>query len=264
MAVSIMWLIYYSLATYQSHGNDPNIMQHTLFISDLHLSENQPDITQNFLKFLKNHASEAQAIYILGDFFDLWVGDDDDNCFNKEITTLLRSITEKTISINFIHGNRDFLIGETFAKQTGCKILNESTTIQLYGQTILILHGDALCTLDKRHMKFRKITQSTLLKSLFLLLPLTVRKKIGTKIRANSRMHHADHKLHHDVVQKSIEETLKLNGATRMIHGHIHKPGIYHFTFENHTAERIVLGSWDKHGCCLKWYSNGKREMCFF
>jgi UDP-2,3-diacylglucosamine hydrolase len=239
-------------------------MQHTLFIADLHLAENHTNTTHNFIHFLNKEAPAAEALYILGDFFELWLGDDDDSIFYQMIKENLLRLSQK-MPIFFLHGNRDFLIGKKFAKETGCQLLPEFAEINLYGQRILLLHGDALCTLDQKHMKFRKLTQNKLLKNIFLQLPLSLRRKIGLTLRTQSKQNHfvpSDSLM--GIVPSTVDSLMERYAVNSMIHGHIHKPQVNHFLVNNQPAERIVLGSWDTQGCCLKWYQNGKREMFFF
>lgn len=240
-------------------------MQHTLFIADLHLDEKHQATTQYFLNFIQNYAQEAQALYILGDFFELWIGDDDENAYNNEIKRQLKLLNQKNIPVYFIHGNRDFLIGHKFSKETGCQILPATSIISLYGTNVLLLHGDALCSNDTKHMKFRSLTQNFFLRQLFLSLPLIIRRKIGTKLRSTSKKHHPA--TTHDlmgIVPATVTELLERNSVYKMIHGHIHTPRIFNFLINNQPAERIVLGAWDFQGSILKWYENGKREMVFF
>lgn len=240
-------------------------MQHTLFIADLHLDERHKLSTKCFINFIDQQAQKADALYILGDFFELWIGDDHETPFNKEIKNSLISLSEKNIPIFFVPGNRDFLVGKKFAQETGCKILPQNTVIPLYGDKVVLLHGDGLCTHDLKHMKFRRLTQNPFIRSLFLALPLSIRKKIGLKMRATSRKHHSS--VSNELLQVNEMEVSKLleeNQVNYMIHGHIHEPKIFHYTIKNQPAERIVLGSWEQQGCALKWFEDGKKEMYFF
>lgn len=239
--------------------------QHTLFIADLHLDEKHSQSTEFFCHFIEKKAVHAEALYILGDFFEYWIGDDEDSPFIRKIKHSLKFLTAQQIPVYFLRGNRDFLIGRRFARETGCQILPDFCVIKLYGTDILLLHGDALCTLDIKHMKFRKLTQNQILRTLFLTLPLTLRQKIGQKLRQKSRRHHTD--MNHNylnIVADTVTQLLQEKKVERMIHGHIHQADLFQFLIDDKPAERIVLGSWEHHGCTLKWYANGKREMIFF
>lgn len=241
-------------------------MPHTLFIADLHLDESHPTTVNQFFYWI-DHCLTAtvDAIYVLGDFFEVWVGDDDCSPFYQRIKQAFKSLTDRHIAVYFIHGNRDFLIGKRFERETGCKILPEHSVVTVYNSTVLLLHGDALCTQDIKHMKFRKIFQNFWLRKLFLALPLKVRKKIGISLRQKSRQHHQYVASQSLAVNKSaVEITLEQSGANCLIHGHIHEASYSNFFLNNQPCERIVLGAWDSQGCMLKWHASGKREMEFF
>ncbi|MBA2654327.1 MAG: UDP-2,3-diacylglucosamine diphosphatase [Gammaproteobacteria bacterium] len=239
-------------------------MRHTLFIADLHLDEKHTLSTQLFNQFMDNHAPQAEAVYILGDFFELWIGDDHETPYISTIKRRLKSLTEKNIPVYFMRGNRDFLIGKRFAKQTGCKILAEHSIAQVYGEDVILLHGDSLCSLDLKHMKFRKLTNNLLLRALFLSLPLRVRKKIGDSLRQSSRGHHSIVPDYLDVVPETIDHIFSTTPAQLMVHGHIHKASVFKTMLDHKPTERIVLGAWEHQGCALKWYESGKKEMLFF
>jgi UDP-2,3-diacylglucosamine hydrolase len=239
-------------------------MQHTLFIADLHLDEKHPATYAYFSAFMQKQAPLSEALYILGDLFEKWIGDDHRSPFNELVKADLKRLTQK-IPVYFLHGNRDFLIGKKFARETGCHILPEFSIIKLYGQPIILLHGDVLCSLDKKHMRFRKLTKNSLLKTIFLSLPLTTRQKIGSYVRKSSKQHHQTTPNNYlDVIPETVASTFKNYQINKMVHGHIHQPRVFHTIYHNEWRERIVLGSWEQHGCALKWYPHGKREMIFF
>jgi UDP-2,3-diacylglucosamine hydrolase len=154
-------------------------MRHTLFISDLHLEPKRPDITRCFFNFLQNQAPQADALYILGDFFEVWIGDDEDTIFHRSIIAALKQLTDSGLSVYFMRGNRDFLIGQAFIRATGCHLLSDPTRIQLYGKDVLLAHGDALCTADHKHQNFRKYAQNPAYNRFFLWLPLFIRRAIS-------------------------------------------------------------------------------------
>jgi UDP-2,3-diacylglucosamine hydrolase len=240
-------------------------MQHTLFISDLHLDENHRLSAALFHRFMDQYAGQADALYILGDFFEMWTGDDDDSAFHLEIMAKLRGLSERNIPVYFIRGNRDFLIGKRFAKLTGCQLLPEICTITVYGQVVTLTHGDGLCLLDTRHLKFRKLTQNAFLQQLFLMLPLKLRKKIGVKLRKGSQSHtsHLNHSMM-DVSSEAVIELLHSQGSRYLVHGHTHQPKVVTFSIDGEAAERIVLGAWEQQGCALKWQVDGTHELVYF
>lgn len=161
----------------------------TFFISDLHLHQSRPNVTENFFQFLEKEAPAAEALYILGDFFEVWAGDDDPNPHHKKVMQALGHFSQKNKTpIYFMRGNRDFLIDKGFAKATGCILIPDPTTIELYGEKILLMHGDSLCTGDRSHQRFRKFSQHPIIRKLFLmLLPFSWRLKIASGIRKNSQ-----------------------------------------------------------------------------
>lgn len=240
-------------------------MAYTLFISDLHLDEYHSQSAEIFFNFLDTRAALAEAVYILGDFFETWIGDDNSSIFITKVKSSLKKLTQSGTPIYLMGGNRDFLLGKRFAKDTGCKLIPDVTTINLYRQKVVLTHGDALCTYDIDHMKFRKLTNNRLVKRLFLLLPLTLRKKIGDQLRQHSKQH--TQKLATsvmDVAPDAVINTLQEQEANVMIHGHTHRPIVVNIQIGDKHAQRIVLGSWEHQGCCLQWNESGKKELIFF
>ncbi len=218
------------------------LMKKTYFIADLHLSENHPELTALFIDFMQNQAPQAESIYILGDLFDFWIGDDEKSSVIKMVQEQIKFITTQGIPCYFIHGNRDFLVGKKFAEPCGLQLLPEYQVIDLYGTPTLICHGDTLCTDDEKYQLFRKKVHQKWRQWLFLHLPLKIRIAIGKKIRMQSN---ADKKLKSedimDVNGDFVLQTFKDFNVTLMIHGHTHRQNIHkippHFT-------RIVLGDW--------------------
>jgi UDP-2,3-diacylglucosamine hydrolase len=238
---------------------------HTLFISDLHLDEHHRDSMNYFANFLESHAKSAQAIYILGDFFELWIGDDDHTEFSEKIKRSLKKLTALGIQVYVMGGNRDFLLGKRFARASGCTLIKDFTPINLYGSKVLLTHGDALCTFDEQHMRFRKFSHNPLIKGVFAQLPLRIRKKIGHRLRKKSTLHTRTLPLNiMDVAQDSVQQQLQKHQANYMIHGHTHRPLAVDLPMADRVAKRIVLGSWERQGCYLKWWENGKQELIFF
>jgi UDP-2,3-diacylglucosamine hydrolase len=219
----------------------------TLFIADLHLSENQPKITQRFLRFLETEVKQADALYILGDFFNLWVGDDDDTEFNRNIIKALRECVNVGVPIYFMPGNRDFLIKKRFLKASGCQRLADPSVVELYGKKVLLSHGDIFCTHNVKYLIYRGIIRNNLVQKLTLWLPLSWRKNIGQRIRKISQAYTESlSKDARDVSQKAIERIVHKYGVNLLIHGHVHKAGDYQFDCNGRTVRRLVLAGWDK------------------
>ncbi|MFC0323412.1 UDP-2,3-diacylglucosamine diphosphatase [Gallibacterium melopsittaci] len=214
----------------------------TYFIADLHLSEHSPHLLALFRYFMTNLAPQAQALYILGDLFDFWVGDDEDSATIQEIKQLLRHLTAQGIPCYFCHGNRDFLVGERFAKQTGVQLLPEYHKIDLYGQMTLLCHGDTLCTDDVAYQKFRQRVHQRWLQKLFLCLPLNFRIRLAQRIRQQSQTDKQNKSAQiMDVNADTVEETFAKFQVNQLIHGHTHRQAVH--VLENN-RKRIVLGDW--------------------
>lgn len=225
----------------------------TYFIADLHLAQNRPDITACFLSFLKNDAPQAQQLYILGDLFEAWIGDDDDNSFLIEIATALTTLSSLGTTIYYIHGNRDFLLGERFAKKSSMILLPEVDLINLYGQSVVIMHGDTLCTRDLGYQKFRKKSRSWWWQTIIKSLPLFVRKKIAADYRKKSAAATAVKAQDiMDVTPEEVVKCLEKYNSQLLIHGHTHRPAVHDLSANNKEAQRIVLGDWYEQGAWLK------------
>ncbi|MES2998916.1 MAG: UDP-2,3-diacylglucosamine diphosphatase [Pseudomonadota bacterium] len=239
----------------------------TLFISDLHLSAQQPNLTRLFLYFLQHQARHAEALYILGDLFETWIGDDNETPFNKQIATALAELTASGVATYFMAGNRDFLMGQRFIEKTGCKLLADPKLITLYGIPTLLMHGDSLCTLDKRYVIFRRLTRTRFLQSLFLKLPLWLRQKIACYLRGNDNDHEntLSDETKFDVVMSTLCSDLKRYPAQLIIHGHTHKPCIQLFQVNKSLLKRIVLSDWNtKQGNVLIISPNKRCELIYF
>jgi len=231
------------------------------FISDLHLSPKRPDITQAFHYFLNTVATDAEQLYILGDFFDAWVGDDDDTPVFKEIETALHQFNQakgNSQRVYFMHGNRDFMVGHKFANRTGITLLNDPTTIELNGSKTLLMHGDSLCTLDQEYMTFRNTVRNPEWQREVLTKSLEERKSIAAQMQTTSKSMNSIKA--EDIMDVTPEEVIKVmeNYQTpTLIHGHTHRPNRHNLSLSNHSqAERIVLGDWHSKA----WYlvSDGK------
>ncbi|MBU2872306.1 UDP-2,3-diacylglucosamine diphosphatase [Colwellia sp. E2M01] len=232
---------------------DNNKSAVTYFIADLHLTESRPDITACFMKFIANEAPKAEKLYILGDFFETWVGDDDDSPYLKTIADALTGLNKSGTEIYFIHGNRDFLIGKRYAKKASMILLPEIDTIDLYGQHVVIMHGDTLCTRDLDYQEFRKKSRSWWWQTMIKSLPLCVRKKIAANYRKKSAAATAIKKQEiMDVTESEVIDCLEQYHSQLLIHGHTHRPAIHNIVANNAKAQRIVLGDWYEQGAWLK------------
>jgi len=236
----------------------------TLFIADLHLSTEEPAITAGFLRLLEGEARTAEALYILGDLFEAWIGDDDPNPLHAAIAAAIRALVESGVPCYFIHGNRDFLIGKRFARQSGMMLLPAEKVLTLYGERVLIMHGDTLCTDDVGYQRFRAKVQQRWLQTLFLSLPLFIRQRIAAKMRAGSKAsNQTKSDAIMDVNQQAVSEVMHQHHVRHLIHGHTHRPAIHDLQIEGHPARRYVLGAWHQEGSMIKASENGI-ELLFF
>ncbi|WP_435954816.1 UDP-2,3-diacylglucosamine diphosphatase [Dryocola sp. BD626] len=224
-----------------------------LFIADLHLCSEEPAITAGFLRFLAGTAREAQALYILGDLFEAWIGDDDPEPLHGEIALAIKALVDSGVPCYFIHGNRDFLLGRRFARLSGMTLLPEEKVLDLYGRRVLILHGDTLCTDDNGYQAFRQKVHQPWLQRLFLALPLFIRKRVAAKMRAGSKAANSSKSLSiMDVNQQAVVDALTRRDVQWMIHGHTHRPEIHSLTANGKPAFRCVLGAWHTEGSMIK------------
>ncbi|ABY70394.1 putative UDP-2,3-diacylglucosamine hydrolase [Actinobacillus pleuropneumoniae] len=211
------------------------------FIADLHLNEAQPQITEHFLQFMRQKAPLAESVYILGDFFDFWIGDDEQSALIDQVKNALKTLTTSGVKCYFICGNRDFLLGKRFAQETGIEILPDYYLLDLYGNKTLICHGDTLCIDDVKYQQFRRKVHQKWLQWLFLRLPLSLRIRIAQKIRAKSKQDkQAKSADIMDVNPAFTAETVKRFAATYLIHGHTHRQAVH----SEAEFTRIVLGDW--------------------
>jgi len=225
-------------------------MQKTYFIADLHLSENRPHLLELFRQFMQEQAPEAEKLYILGDLFDFWIGDDEQSDLISEVQQLIRHLTEQGVPCYFQHGNRDFLIGKKFANACGLTLLPTYQVIDLYGTPTLLCHGDTLCVDDVKYQHYRKKVHQKWRQWLFLHLPLKVRLNIAEKIRAKSRQ---DKQLKSteimDVNADFVQQMFAQFHVTQMIHGHTHRQKHHEIPPHFH---RIVLGDWGETSSLLE------------
>ncbi|WP_336747933.1 UDP-2,3-diacylglucosamine diphosphatase [Pantoea vagans] len=230
-------------------------MSRTLFIADLHLCQEEPAITAGFLHFLQREAPHCDALYILGDLFEAWIGDDDPNPLHQQIASALRALP---VPVYFIHGNRDFLIGRRFARASGMTLLPEEQVLTLYGHRLLIMHGDTLCTDDAGYLRFRAKVHNLWIQRLFLALPLWIRKRIASRMRVDSKQAN-QHKSQTimDVNQDAVAAAMLRQQVPLLIHGHTHRPAIHTLSLKGETAQRAVLGAWHSRGSMIQLDASG-------
>jgi len=225
----------------------------TLFIADLHLSIQEPAITAGFLHFLQRQAVHADALYILGDLFEIWIGDDDPSPLHAEIALALNTLRQRGVPCFFIHGNRDLLIGKGFAQASGMTILAQEQLLTLYDRPILILHGDTLCTDDLAYQRYRRRVNRRWMQRLFLMLPLKRRVRIGQRLRSGSQQaNQVKSKTIMDVNPQAVMDAFSRYDVKWMIHGHTHRPAIHTVTLPDGKAHRAVLGAWHQQGSMIK------------
>lgn len=232
----------------------------TLFVSDVHLNNARANIVRAFLEFLGQKARHADALYILGDLFDEWLGDDDDNPPHAEVSDALAALAATGVPISVVHGNHDFLLGKRFVERTGCRLLGDHTVIDVYGTPTLIMHGDTLCTRDVRYQTFRRITRNAIVKKLFLSMSLASRARRVAGIRRQTRKDvalKADDIM--DVTAEAVDDVMRKYGVRHLIHGHTHRPAVHEFTLDGDDATRIVLGDWYEQDSVLIWDESGYR-----
>ena len=233
----------------------------TLFIADLHLEPACPARTALLLAFLQQQARSADALYILGDLFEAWIGDDDDAEPGPTVAAALRTLTEGGVPVFFLHGNRDFLLGERFAAAAGLRLLPESGVIDLAGELVLLLHGDTLCIDDQDYQAFRAQVRNPVWQAQMLALPLTQRRALAGQLRETSRQATGQKAAEiMDVNQAEVERIMRWRGVQRLIHGHTHRPAIHDGHLDGQPAQRAVLGDWrDDQGSVLRCDGSGWR-----
>ncbi len=223
----------------------------TLFISDLHLEEKRPDIIEAFFDFLNNKACKAESLYILGDFFEAWIGDDENTPLQISVKDALKKLTDSGTQLFLMHGNRDFLMGQLFCEETGATLLSDPSTINLYGKDVLLMHGDSLCSHDVEYIKFRKSMRNEEWQTMFLKRTLPERQLVAQQLRTISQAKNKGKTLEiMDVKPEDVVDAIKTANVTTLIHGHTHRPAIHELEIDKKSCKRIVLGDWDKN----VWY----------
>ena len=236
----------------------------TLFIADLHLQTEEPAITAGFLRFLRGEAKSADALYILGDLFEAWIGDDDPNPLHSEMAAAIHALVDSGVPCYFIHGNRDFLIGKRYARESGMTLLPEERVLNLYGRKVLIMHGDTLCTDDTGYLAFRAKVHTPWIQKVFLALPLFIRNRIAARMRAGSKAANSSKSMTiMDVNPQAVVSVMEKHGVQWLIHGHTHRPDVHSLIANGEPAHRVVLGAWHTEGSMVKVTPEGVELIAF-
>ena len=236
-------------------------MPHTLFISDLHLSPDTPGATDTLLHFLRDTAPAADALYVLGDLFEYWIGDEGlTQPFAQEVAQAFRALSAQDVPVYFMHGNRDFLLGERFALASGMKLLADPAIVDLYGTHTVLMHGDTLCSDDVEYQKFRATVRDPAWQQAFLAKALDERVRMAREVRGKSeRAKQVKDMAIMDVSPQTVEAALRAHGYARLIHGHTHRPARHEHQVDGHACERWVLADWYDHGSYLLCDAGGCR-----
>ncbi len=225
----------------------------TLFISDLHLDASRPHIVDLFATLLAGDARDAKALYILGDLFESWIGDDDDAALAGQVADATRALRDSGVPVYFMHGNRDFLLGDEYAARSGMTLLADPTVVAIGGERTLLMHGDTLCTDDVEYQKFRSMVRDARWQQPFLARPLADRRAFAAQARGESRKHTAEARPEiMDVNEAAVAAAMRTHGVRKLIHGHTHRPATHRFDLDGVPAERIVLGDWYEQDSVLR------------
>ncbi len=228
------------------------------FASDLHLDPATPEIAERFLRFLAGPVRGARSLFLLGDLFEAWLGDDDPEPAHREVIAALAAVARDGTLVYVMHGNRDFLIGERFCAESGAILLEDPAIVPIEGEPVLLSHGDGLCVDDRAYQRLRALVRDEGLRSGFARLPLEARRRLATEARAGSREHLATAVEYiTDVNPAAVETLMRDAGVGQMIHGHTHRPGVHRFTSAGSSRTRIVLGAWHDEANVLRWDSSG-------
>jgi len=235
----------------------------TLFIADLHLDASRPRITELFEKYLaSDEVRQADALYILGDLVEAWIGDDDDAELPTRIAAATRGVRDAGVPVYFMVGNRDFLLGEAFAERAGLTLLDDGVVHDVQGCPTLLMHGDVLCTDDTAYQAVRRQVRTPEWAAQILAMPLEARRAFAAKARADSKAHTGSTmESIMDVNADAVAAALRGAGVTRLIHGHTHRPAIHRLEVDGKPTERIVLGDWYEHGSVLRVDDRGNVEL---
>ena len=232
-----------------------------LFVSDVHLDAGTPEATEQFLAFLRREAADAEALYVLGDLFEAWVGDDDEDPDKARVCRGLRELSDSGVACFALHGNRDFLLGAGFCTTSGCQLMTDPVVTQFDGEDVLLTHGDALCTDDHSYQELRTLVRDQKWQRRFLALPRAHREVLANELRAGSKRHISRTiPTIMDVNDDAVAEAFRATRVRRMIHGHTHRPAVHDLTVDGQAAQRIVLGAWYEQGSYVR-VENGRYEL---
>lgn len=232
------------------------------FISDLHLSENEPKLLHYLQCFFEHQLKPYDQLYILGDLFEVWIGDDDDNVFNEHVKAILKQLSANNVELFIMHGNRDFLLGQNFARSIGAALVKDPTIIQMDGEPVLLMHGDTLCTDDVDYQAYRKKIRNSWVLGILRHLPLSLRRYLANRLRSHTKgavSKKAEAIM--DVNQEAVEQAFEEYGVIKMIHGHTHRPDIHIHEVNGHPSKRIVLSAWES-DAPIFYYSSSSESLC--
>ena len=231
-----------------------------LVVSDIHLDAARPETAARFEEFLATEASGARALYVLGDLFEAWVGDDDPDPHRRAAVRALGALSARGTALYFMHGNRDFLLGERFCRDTGGTLLVDPTLVERHGRRVLLTHGDALCTDDAPYQRLRALVRDPAWQRQFLKLRLGARQLLAREARAGSQAHTAAQQpMLMDVNDDAVADLFRRAGVETIVHGHTHRPGVYRHEVDGRLRTRIVTGDWYAQGSVLRWDADGLR-----
>ena len=238
-------------------------MPHTLFISDLHLSPDTPKAIDTLRRFLRETAPAAESLYVLGDLFEYWIGDEGlAQPFAQELAQAFRALGQRGTHVYFMHGNRDFLIGERFALASGMRLLADPTVVDLYGTRTVLMHGDTLCSDDHEYQEFRALVRNPAWQQAFLAKPLDERTRMAREARGRSEQSKQVKDMTiMDVTPATVDSAFRAHHSARLIHGHTHRPAHHEHKVDGRDCERWVLADWYEHGSCLLCDANGCRAQ---
>ena len=229
-----------------------------LFASDLHLDAARPEITDQFLGLLAGTARDAQSLYLLGDLFEVWLGDDEPGALGERVIAALAALSGAGVSLFVMQGNRDFLLGERFCERAGASLMTDPTIVTIGDERVLVTHGDALCTGDTAYQRLRSLVRDPDVQRAFQALPVDRRRALAEQARAGSRAHLAEADEYiTDVSQDAVERALQAAGVSILLHGHTHRPAVHRFRAGDQDCTRIVLGDWHREGSVLRWDEAG-------
>lgn len=233
-----------------------------LFASDLHLDAARPEITDQFLGLLAGAARDAQSLYLLGDLFEVWLGDDEPGALGERVIAALAALSGAGVSLFVMQGNRDFLLGERFCERAGASLMTDPTIVTIGDERVLVTHGDALCTGDTAYQRLRSLVRDPDVQRAFQALPVDRRRALAEQARAGSRAHLAEADEYiTDVSQDAVERALQAAGVSILLHGHTHRPAVHRFRAGDQDCTRIVLGDWHREGSVLRWDEAGYELM---